>query len=103
MNNIPSFGAVSGQEIQPIPNSFIVKLKSSEEGTFDISSLADSLSDLEGAGVKITEQYDEIEYLKIQFDEEQPVVSLSVSNITITPQQQQIIEIFKRIRSRRGI
>lgn len=93
ISNAPSFEVIPGKPIQPIPNSFIVKLKPSEAGTFDMSSLTASISsDLQAVGGNITEQYDELGYLKIQFGEEQPVDTLAASNITITPEQQQLIE-----------
>ena len=101
INESLSFGVVPGKEIQLIPNSFIVKLKPSAEGTFDTSSFAASISqELQGSNGNITATYDEIGYLKIQFggEQQQSATESTVgSNISssLSPEDQQVLDSIK--------
>lgn len=92
-----SFEFVPGQPIQTIPNSFIVKLKPIEEGGMsDAGTFAEEISpSLEGVGGNVTASYDELGYLKIQLGETQPSGSLSDSNITLSEQEEQVLQDIK--------
>jgi subtilisin family serine protease len=97
-----SFGVVPGKEIQPLPNSFIIKLKPSAEGTFDTSSFEDSIApELEGSTANITATLGEIGYLTLQFGGEQPSTaaeSTTGSNIstTLSAEDQQVLDSIKK-------
>jgi subtilisin family serine protease len=97
-----SFGVVPGKEIQPIPNSFIIKLKPSEEGTFDTSSFEASIApELEGSTANITSTLGEIGYLTLQFGEEQQSTadeSTAGSNIStsLSAADQQVLDRIKQ-------
>jgi subtilisin family serine protease len=94
VNESQSFEFVPGQPIQQIPNSFIVKLKPIEEGgAFDTGSFEESISsDLESIGGNITATYDELGFLQIQLGEPQSLDALSDSNITLSEQEEQVLE-----------
>jgi subtilisin family serine protease len=99
VNESQSFKVVPGQEIQQIPNSFIVKLKPAEEGvTFDTGPFEASISsELESLGGNVTETYDELGYLKIQLGDEVSSDSFSAgeSNITLSAEEEQFLDDIK--------
>lgn len=101
VNESRSFEVVPGQEIQQIPNSFIVKLKPAEEGAaFDTGSFEASISpQLESLGGNVTETYDELGYLKIQLGDEMSsdssVAAGGESNITLSADEEQLLNDIK--------
>ena len=100
INESLSFGVVPGKELQLIPNSFIIKLKPSAEGTFDTSSFEASMApELEGSTANITSTLGEIGYLTLQFGGEPSTADESTtgSNISsiLSAEDQQVLESIK--------
>jgi subtilisin family serine protease len=97
-----SFDIVPGKPIEPIQNSFIIKLKPSPEGTFDTSSFEASIApELEGSTANITATLDEIGYLTLQFGGEQQSItadSTDGSNISssLSAEDQQVLDSIKK-------
>jgi subtilisin len=89
-NETMSTDVVPGEPIKPIPNSFIVKLKPTENVSEFAATVADETETLGG---NITGVYDQLGLLNIQFGEVPSAELLSEdSNATISAQAEQFLQ-----------